>query len=508
MKPTVLPVLNKGWVQGLALGPDGALWAVCYREHLLRSTDDGGSWEEVPSPAKRWLTSVAATPDGAVLVGDEKGHLHETRDAGQSWEHTPMRGGRHLWAQLVTPESALVAAGANVFRRRYGDSGWTPAKKGPRGSEVRRLSRSADGALFAACANLSADRAAWRSLDGGDTWERILTDSDRRLISLDASGARAYALLDSGEFLTSDDRGGTWARRPLPFKAPAARIWSAGGVVYAFDVPKRPPKGDDIGEVWRSADGGDTWSLLSATALAARSFAPTASGDLVVGGDLGSHGAIARWRDPEVASFLAAHPLTPVISASVPATSGTPSSPMLGRVLAAWRAKRHTKLAAQVDRLGRACATGAPPATQAAWMKLAKARRAEDLSALLATWRDGTMDEVRLRFEALAKFDDDPRVAAALAEFVRSFAYGATSSKPLWTAVGAKLVALRDPRTVTIVGGAAHGAIPVSGATMKAWLGSFLPKLASNLKTACGKTPPLDASEQALCEEVARELAG
>lgn len=179
---------------------------------------------------------------------------------------------------------------------------------------------------------------------------------------------------------------------------------------------------------------------------------------------------------------------------------------MLDRVLVAWRAKRHPELAALVDALGARCAPNPPPTEQAPWMALAKRRRPEDLSALTETWLHCTMDEARLRFDALGRFDDDPRVALALAAFVRDFAFGATSSKPFWAAVGARLVALRDPRTATVVAAASEEAIPVKGATMKAWLGRYLPKLAGDLAKACGQTPPLDAADRALCAEAERSL--
>jgi photosystem II stability/assembly factor-like uncharacterized protein len=512
VKPTItmLGRAGKGWIQGLALGPDGALWALLYRSTVLRSTDGGDTWTDVPSPASRWLTAIAVTPDGAVLVGDERGGLHETRDLGQTWEHTPLRGGKHLWSALVTPDAALVGVGGNVYRRRHGESGWTPAKKGPRGSAVRRLSRTDDGTLFVSCAHTHLDRAAWRSLDGGDTWQRMLEDVSSQLLDVHASGDRVYARLDSGDLLASEDRGVTWRRHALPFDVRGPRIWSAGTVLYAFDVPHEPATDGAIGEVWRSPDGGDTWTMLCAFALAVRSVASTAAGDIVLGGCVDDRGALARWRDPEVAAFLTARAIAPtrpaVVAAPAPTTPRSPEAEMLHRVLVAWRAKRHPTLAKLVDALGGRCAPRPAPTGQAPWMALASQRRPEDLSALTETWLHGTMDEARLRFDALRRFDDDPRVALALAAFVRDFAFGATSSKPLWTAVGAKLVALRDPDTATVVGEAARAAIPVKGATMKAWLARYVPKLADELARACGEAAPLDADDRALCDEAGRLL--
>jgi len=514
MKPSVSTVggRSRGWIQGIARAPDGAIWAVLYRAAVLRSTDGGDSWAEVPSPTTRWLTDIAVTPDGAVLVGDEKGALHETRDGGQSWEHTPLRGSNTLWSVLVTPDAALLGVGGNVFRRRHGDSGWTPAKKGPRGFVVRRLSRTDDGVVFAACADMHRDRAAWRTRDGGDTWQRVLEDVSDELLGLHASGDRAYALLQSGALLVSDDGGDAWVRRALPFDARAAKIWSAARVVYAFNVAPKPPAEEEVGEIWRSVDAGATWTALGPFAFnaGAVAVAASASGDLFVGGSADDRGALARWRDPDVAAFFtarsAAAPKPSVAAPQTPPSPRTPEAEMLDRVLVAWRATRHPKLATLVDALGARCAPTPPPTAHAPWMALAKPRRPEDLSALTATWLDATMDEASQRLDALRRFDDDPRVARSLAAFVRDFAFGATSSKPLWTAVGTGLVALRDPHTATVVGAAAQTAIPVKGATMKAWLTRYLPKLADELEAACAPTSPLDAAGRALCAEAERLL--
>ncbi|MFO0624364.1 MAG: hypothetical protein U0325_02005 [Polyangiales bacterium] len=183
-----------------------------------------------------------------------------------------------------------------------------------------------------------------------------------------------------------------------------------------------------------------------------------------------------------------------------------PEAALLLRLLDAWRAKRQPAIASKIVDLGDRCAPTPPPAAQARWMALAETRRPEDLSALTATWLDATLDEASLRLEALARFDDDPRVARALASYVRDFAFGATASKTLWTAVGEKLVALRDPHTAVIVDAASQQEIPVKGATMKAWLARYLSTLVRDLDEACAEPPPLDAADRALCAEAERLL--
>ena len=67
-------------------------------------------------------------------------------------------------------------------------------------------------------------------------------------------------------------------------------------------------------------------------------------------------------------------------------------------------------------------------------------------------------------------------------------------------------MALRDPHTAVVVGAASQQAIPVKGATMKAWLARYLPKLADELDAACAPTPVLDAADRALCAEAERLL--
>nr|MBK7064106.1 hypothetical protein [Deltaproteobacteria bacterium] len=163
---------------------------------------------------------------------------------------------------------------------------------------MRRLSGIDDGTLFVSCAHTHLDRAAWRSLDGGDTWQRVLEDVSSQLLDVHASGDRVYARLDSGDLLASDDRGVSWRRHPLPFDVRGPRIWSAGAVLYAFDVPHKPATDGAISEVWRSPDGGETWTMLCAFALAVRSFASTAAGDIVLGGCVDDRAAASHGSRP------------------------------------------------------------------------------------------------------------------------------------------------------------------------------------------------------------------
>ncbi len=513
MKPGVSAVggSSRGWVQGLARAPDGALWAVLYRATVLRSTDGGDTWTEVPSPARCWLTDIAVTPDGAVLVGDEKGALHETRDGGQNWAHTPLRGSHTLWSVLVTSDAAMVGVGGNVFRRRHGESGWTPAKKGPRGFVVRRLSRTDDGVIFAACADMNRDRAAWRSRDGGDTWQRVLDDVSEELLGLHASGDRVYALLRSSAVMVSADGGDSWARHALPFDARRARIWSAGRLVHALDVATQTPAEEGVGEVWRSADAGETWSPVgpSPSPGAPSPRAPTGTSSWAAASTTAAPSPLARPRGGGVL-HRAVPPRRRVSSVAVlrsrPDAARTWAL-MLDRVLVAWRATRHPTLAVLVDALGARCAPPSPPTAQAPWIP-SRSRVAPRTSA--RSRRPGSTPRWTRRACASTRSCASTTTRAWRARS-RPSCGTSPSARPRQspcTAVGAKLIALRDPHTAVVVGAASQRAIPVRrGATMKAWLARYLPgRSQTSSMPRARRRPRLDAADRALCAAAERLL--
>lgn len=95
---------------------------------VVRSRDDGRTWEPAGDPELYPIASLAATPDGAVLVAGGPGGLARSDDGGRTWQRLPWdeealavavaEGGRTI---------AAVSVGTELFRSDDGGRSWPGA---------------------------------------------------------------------------------------------------------------------------------------------------------------------------------------------------------------------------------------------------------------------------------------------------------------------------------------------------------------------------------------------
>jgi photosystem II stability/assembly factor-like uncharacterized protein len=114
--------------------------------------------------------------------------------------------------------------------------------------------------------------------DGGETWTKLALPGDAGVIAAvslgEEGGAPRLRVLDEdGALWLSQDGGKSWARAPSPLKKPvmeslstpwaALRFVGAEGVLAAFEDDGGPK-----GHVYRTRDGGKTWTEDVAEGLA------------------------------------------------------------------------------------------------------------------------------------------------------------------------------------------------------------------------------------------------
>jgi photosystem II stability/assembly factor-like uncharacterized protein/DNA-binding beta-propeller fold protein YncE len=170
-------------VSALAFSPnfatDGKLYAWLQYGGLLRSTDGGRNWSLVAGDreGEYYGQSLAVSPAGNRLyLGALGGHVLVSEDDGKDW--------------------------VDLKENIPDDRTWSTA-----------LAFSADGALF-----LGTDIGAYRSRDGGQTWDRISAGlpirpdegTPQAVRALRFSGNRLYAALAQGGLFVSDDLGESW----------------------------------------------------------------------------------------------------------------------------------------------------------------------------------------------------------------------------------------------------------------------------------------------------------
>jgi len=191
---------------------DGLIVAVGERGHIVRSTDGGKSWVQVPVPTRSMLTGVHLHD---AKLGWAVGHdavILRTEDGGLSWS-------RVHWAP--EDERPLLDVWFRDARRGYAVGAY--------------------GLLLT-------------TADGGTTWtEGRVSSDDFHLNDLAAGeGDRLYLAAEAGAFYRSDDAGETWRALPTDYAGSFFGVLPLGGEsLLLFGLR---------GHLFRSDDGGASWT--------------------------------------------------------------------------------------------------------------------------------------------------------------------------------------------------------------------------------------------------------
>ncbi len=191
---------------------------------LLKTSDGGETWTPVATPASASFVSVAARSAGEVFIG--RVGLYRTADSGSHWDTDV--GGFEAFSGSVF--DILFVSATNGF-----------------------LTKS--GGIFA-------------TVNGGTQWDQV-ADTGLFLDDLHHAGRQTlfatggitysdFGFVSRGDMARSRDGGQTWeAVQPQqpPINEIQAAVWEneQEGIVFTF-----------TNKAHRTADGGDTWQILSA----------------------------------------------------------------------------------------------------------------------------------------------------------------------------------------------------------------------------------------------------
>ncbi len=239
--------------------PEGGVW---------KSTSGGTVWKPI-------FDDVHVASVGSVVVsysdpdvvyvgtGDPTGWsytpgkgVYKSTDAGRTWTYVGLDSTRYIPAMLVSPDDPDdVLAGALGFRQRAG---------GPTSNSATGIYRSTDGgATWARVLRIDAQTGV-TGLSRDERDPKVIYATFRRSSAgLTAAQAGALKPLGSGIF-KSTDGGATWAPvagRGLPDAARGFEIAVASGMHGARVYAEAQGAGRDAGGVYRSDDGGATWTL-------------------------------------------------------------------------------------------------------------------------------------------------------------------------------------------------------------------------------------------------------
>ena len=265
-----------GQVAALAVDPTSG--AVAYAGYagtpagLFKTTDGGATWQPANSglPAGRVYSIVINPVSSATVYASVGDRIFKSVDGGLSWAQQIFGFGAVAIVLSVDPQapdtvyaaairsislSPLEPALTLVYRTTDGGANWTGGTQVPGLAYALVADPSAAGTLY-----VGSEPGLRRSIDGGVTWsEPSLSYPVLSLAANRLGGSTLWAGTTDGGTFTSDDAGLHWTAVNQGLVATVIRALAVdpkrAHVVYAAMSTRG---------VFRSADGGVTWSPAAA----------------------------------------------------------------------------------------------------------------------------------------------------------------------------------------------------------------------------------------------------
>ncbi len=232
---------------------------------IFRTTDGANSWTQVASSPAALSDLTFVTPTTAYAVGAHSTLLQST-DAGATWTAlalalpagTPPLALTHISCsgvkQCLIATAPAPGANTNVLVRTT-DGGLTGSLVSPSGQNLLAVSFSTSANAVA----VGQDGATVLSSDGGATFPTLVSRSlgslYSRRIRIGQSALDAYALGNTSQIAATTNGGESWSLLRVPSSGQLSDVeFPSAEVGYAVN---------SAGTVFRTADSGLSWSILS-----------------------------------------------------------------------------------------------------------------------------------------------------------------------------------------------------------------------------------------------------
>lgn len=229
----------------------GRIWALCGRERIYSTADDGQSWQAVELPPDILYRALVFLDDRRGLIVGDAGTILATEDGGKSWAVRTAPVKENL-LDVSAAKDRVWAVGQNgvVLHSPDGGKTWVQQPTGiPQGLAAVHFIDENNGWA-----------AGWmgvvlRTRNGGQKWEAVkIADASWSLNFVYFRDARTGWITGMfGQMLFTQDGGESWRLVDMPTK---------GTITSVFNSPDGRLFATTGNDVFVSKNGGSQWEAL------------------------------------------------------------------------------------------------------------------------------------------------------------------------------------------------------------------------------------------------------
>jgi photosystem II stability/assembly factor-like uncharacterized protein len=293
VKPPLLDLLDATWrwqspspqgnsLYGLYANPAGQRFAVGRVGTILRAAPN---WKILPSGSQEWLFGIWGS-GSTLFVSGANGTLLRSVNNGDSWEPKNLKTHEFLFSGVTLPsgESFVVGSNGAIFTSSDQGDTWRSLSSGT-SQNLYQLYATTQGVLFAVGEGgillRSDDKISWRERELG---------AQHQLFSVYAERDRVYTVGAKGSLFFSSDGGKTFTFKKIADDQ-LNSIWGHDNMLWVAGNNGLLRRSLDAGKTWQAVSISSSYHLLAGCRLS--------DGSLLVVGSLGllltSTDQGARW---------------------------------------------------------------------------------------------------------------------------------------------------------------------------------------------------------------------
>jgi photosystem II stability/assembly factor-like uncharacterized protein len=262
------------------------VYALTSANGIFKSADGGANWKALGNIAGVNVLALDPTSSSTIYAGAATG-IFKSADGGDSWASAELAGTpiTVLAVDPLTPSTLYAGGNGALYKSTDGGANWTnlnigPLPPGPPGFTTALVVDPFTPSTLYVVAGSGLSANFLKSQDGGQSWnviDRNAFGGPSTILVIDPSNSST--LYRVNPLLKSTDGGVSWTRLADPISA-----ISSGYAAVALTVDPRNSNTlyvstvENTGHgIFKSTDGGRSWSSLNTTVPAAQSliFSPS-----------------------------------------------------------------------------------------------------------------------------------------------------------------------------------------------------------------------------------------